>query len=130
VTRCSAGCSVAGVLWQAPPPAPPPPLAFRTATLNRDAHAIDVRLMAVARVAVRVTISRHGHRLGRGAGAFERGTTDVRIRIGPKAIKPLRRGLHVDVAIEYGPPAPLRARTVLLVAPSGDDDDDDLGLAT
>jgi hypothetical protein len=99
------------------PPPPPPPLAFRTATLHRHAHAIDVELIAVARAGVRVTISRHGTRLGRGTGDVERGSTHVRVPIGPKGIKPLRRGIHVDVAIEYGGPAPLHAHPALLLAP-------------
>ena len=78
-------------------------------------HAIDVELMAVARVAVRVTVSRGGRRLGWSTSALERGSTFVHIRIGPKGLKPLRRGLHVDVAIEYGPPQPLRAHPALEV---------------
>jgi hypothetical protein len=99
------------------PPPPPPPLAFRTATLHRHAHAIDVELIAVARAGVRVTISRHGTRLGRGVGDVERGSTVVRVPIGPKGIKPLRRGIHVDVAIEYGGPEALHAHPALLLAP-------------
>jgi hypothetical protein len=101
------------------PPPPPPPLAFRTATLHREARAIDVELIAVARSGVRVTVSRHGTRLGRGTGDVERGSTFVRVPIGPKGIKPLRRGIHVDIAIDYGGPIPLHAHPALLLAPPG-----------
>jgi hypothetical protein len=104
------------------PPPPPPPLAFRTATLHRHAHAIDVALIAVARAGVRVTVSRKGTRLGRGTGDVERGSTIVRVPIGPKGLKPLRRGIHVDVAIEYGGPDALHAHTPLLLAPPHADD--------
>ena len=112
------------MLWQAPPPAPPPPLAFRTATLHRGAHAIDVEIIATANVPVRVTISRHGTRIGRDGGAVDRGSTIVRVRIGPKSLKPLREGLRVSVAIEYGAPTPLHARPALKVAPRSANDDD------
>jgi hypothetical protein len=110
------------VLWQAPPPAPPPPLAFRTATLHRGAHSIDVEILATANVPVRVTISRHGLRLGRDGGVVDRGSTVVRVRIGPKSLKPLRKGLHVAVAIEYGAREPLHARPALKLAPRSADD--------
>jgi hypothetical protein len=107
------------VLWQQPPPpAPPPPLAFRTATLQRAAHGIDVEMLAVANVPVRVTISRAGVRLGRTTGAVDRGSTFVRVRIGPKGLKPLRPGLHIHVAIEYDGPLTLHAHPALLL---GDD---------
>jgi hypothetical protein len=111
------------VLWQQPPPAPPPPppFAFRTATLHREAHAIDVELSAVAHTAVRVTVSRGGTRLGRNVGELEGGTTSVRVTIGPKGLKPLRRGLHIDLAIEYGSPLPLRIHPALRLAPPGAD---------
>jgi hypothetical protein len=110
------------VLWQLPPPpAPPPPLAFRTATLQRAAHGIDVEMLAVANLPVRVTISRGGIRLGRNTGTVDRGSTFVRVRIGPKGIKPLRAGIHVRVAIEYGGPLTLRAHPSLLL---GDDETD------
>jgi hypothetical protein len=116
------------VLWQAPPPAPPPPLAFRTATLHRAAHAIDVELLSVNTIPVRVTISRGGRRLGRGVDTTGRGSTFVRVTIGPKSIKPLRRGLHVDVRVEYGASTPLRYHPALLLAPPGADDE--TGLAS
>jgi hypothetical protein len=114
------------VLWQAPPtPAPPPPLAFRTATLHRGAHAIDVEILATANVPVRVTLSRHGTRIGRDTGVVDRGSTFVRVRIGPKSLKPLRKGLRVSVAIEYGASEPLHARPLLKLAPPGADDGPD-----
>jgi hypothetical protein len=117
------------VLWQAPPPAPPPPLAFHTATLRRAAHAIDVEMLATTSVPVRVTLSRGTRRLGRDTGVLDRGSTVVRVRIGPKSLKPLRRGLHVTVTIDYGAPTPLKARPALLLPPSGEDDGvDDAGL--
>jgi hypothetical protein len=116
------------VLWQAPPtPAPPPPLAFRTATLRRADHAIDVELMAVARVDVRVTITRAGHRLGRGIDHLDRGSTFVRVPIGPKSLRPLRRGLHVNVDVEYGPPTPVHAFATLILPAPGDHTGDDAG---
>jgi hypothetical protein len=100
-----------------PPPQGPPPLAFRAATLDRAAHTVDVDLMASAQVTARVVIARHGVRLGQGAGAMDRGGTVISVKIGPKGIKPLRKGLHVDVLIYWGAPAPLRAHPALKVAP-------------
>jgi hypothetical protein len=111
------------VLWQAPPPAPPPPLAFRTATLQRAAHGIDVEMLAVTEVPVRVTITRAGVRIGRGTGVLERGSTAVRVRIGPKSMKPLRPGLHVALRIEYGASTPLHARPALLLGHAGPETD-------
>ncbi|HEX5924509.1 MAG TPA: hypothetical protein VFY45_11800 [Baekduia sp.] len=107
------------MLWQLPPPpAPPPPLAFRTATLQRAAHGIDVEMLAVTNLPVRVTISRGGIRLGRNTGTIDRGSTSVRVRIGPKGIKPLRPGIHVTIAIEYGGPLTLHAHPALLLGDS------------
>ncbi|HWH93532.1 MAG TPA: hypothetical protein VNT03_06695 [Baekduia sp.] len=112
------------MLW-APPPLPPPPapppLAFRAATLDRAAHTIDVELMAAAAVSATVVVSRNGSRLGRGSGAMDRGGTVISVRIGPKAMRPLRKGLHVNVAIYWGAGAPLRARPALELAPPEDD---------
>jgi hypothetical protein len=102
-------------------PQPPPPLAFRTATLYRHAHAIDVQLMAVARTSVRVTVTRKGLRLGRGVESLDRGYTAVRVPIGPKTARKLRRGLIISIAIEYGAPLPVRARPTLLLAAPADD---------
>jgi hypothetical protein len=108
------------VLW-APPPLPPPPgpppLAFRSATLDRAAHTIDVDLMAVATVSATVIVSRNSVRLGRATGSTDRGDTVISVRIGPKGIRPLRRGIHVDVAIHWGAPEPLRAHPALKLAP-------------
>jgi hypothetical protein len=116
------------VLWQAPPPQPPP-LAFRSAELHRAAHAIDVEIISVVEhIPVRVSISRNGVRLGRGADATERGSTFVRVRIGPKGLRPLRPGLRVRVLIDYGSAEPLRARPRLVAPPPGQDVDDDVGL--
>src|SRR3954454_22083085 len=100
------------------PPSPgPPPLAFRSATLDRAAHTIDVELMAVAQVSASVVIARHGVRLGRGSGSMERGATMIWVRIGPKAIKPLHKGLHVDVQIFWASGSPLPPHPALKVAP-------------
>jgi hypothetical protein len=116
------------VLWQAPPPQPPP-LAVRSAELHRAAHAVDVEIIsAIEHIPVRVSVSRNGLRLGRGADATARGSTFVRVRLGPKGLKPLRPGLHVTVLIDYGSGAPLRTRTPLAAPPPGADVDDDVGL--
>jgi hypothetical protein len=97
-------------------PPTPPPFAFRTATLVRAEHAIDVRLIAVADVTVTVVITRRTVRLGIGRGRLGHGTTIVPVHIGPRGIKPLRAGLHVKVAMHYGASDPIRARPALLVA--------------
>jgi hypothetical protein len=117
------------VLWPAlPPPPQPPPLAFRSAELHRAAHAVDVEIITVTeRIPVRVSVSRNGVRLGRGADITERGSTFVRVRIGPKGLKPLRPGLHVKVLIDYGSAEPLQARPKLVAPPPGQDVDDDVG---
>jgi hypothetical protein len=118
------------LLWQAPPPQPPP-LAFRAAELHRAAHAIDVQILSVVEhLPVRVAITRNGTRLGLTGDATERGSTFVRVRIGPKGLKPLRPGLHVTVLIDYGSGTPLRTRTTLTAPPPGEDVDDDVGLSS
>jgi hypothetical protein len=96
-------------------PPTPPPFAFRTATLVRAEHAIDIRLIAVADVTVTVVITRGTVRLGVGRGRLAHGTTIVPVPIGPRGIKPLREGLHVKVAMYYGPSDPIRAEPALLV---------------
>ena len=111
------------MLWQAPTPAPPPPIAFRTATLQRAVRGIDVEILAVTNVPVRVTISRAGLRLGRDTGVVDRGSNAVRVKLGPKGIKPLRRGLHVTVTIEYGASSPLKARPALQLGHASAEDD-------
>jgi hypothetical protein len=108
---------VLGEAPPSPPPPGPPPLAFRSATLDRAAHTIDVDLMAVAKVSATVLIARHGVRLGHGSGSMDRGGTVISVKIGPKGIKPLRKGLHVDVQIFWGANAPLRAHPALKLAP-------------
>jgi hypothetical protein len=111
------------VLWAPPPPQippGPPPLAFRSATLDRDARTIDVALMATAATTATVTVARRGVRLGRGSGSMDRGGTTISVRIGPKGMKPLRKGLHVDVAIYWGAGSPLRAHPALALAPRED----------
>jgi hypothetical protein len=120
------------VLWQTlPPPPQPPPLAFRAAELHRAAHAIDVEILSVTeRIPVRVSISRDGVRLGRGADLTERGSTFVRVRIGAKGLKPLHPGLHVKVLIDYGSAEPLQARAPLVAPPPGQDVDDEVGLSS
>jgi hypothetical protein len=98
---------------QAPPRVPP--LAFRSATLVRADHTIEVRLSAAADVGVRIGVSRGDRRLGQGRSSLGRGTTVVPVAIGPRAMKPLRAGLHVNVAIYYGDSQPLRTRAALLL---------------
>ncbi|WCB96612.1 hypothetical protein DSM104299_05377 [Baekduia alba] len=104
-----------------PPPPGPPPLAFRSATLDRAAHTVDVELMASAQISASVVVARHGVRLGHGSGAMDRGGTVISVKIGPKGIKPLRKGLHVDVLIYWGAGSPLRAHPALKLAPPDPD---------
>jgi hypothetical protein len=99
------------------PPPHLPPLAFRTATLVRADRTIEVRLSAVSQVGVRVVVSRGTVRLGTARASLQRGTSAVPVPIGPKGIRPLRKGLHVGVAIYYGPADPVRAHPALLLGP-------------
>jgi hypothetical protein len=92
-------------------------LAFRSATLDRAHRTIDVELMAAAEVTATVIVSRHTVRLGRRTGSMDRGGTVISVHVGPKGIKPLRKGLHVNVAIYWGAPEPLRAHPALKLAP-------------
>jgi hypothetical protein len=103
------------MLFQQPPPPPPqpPPLAFRSAALDRAAHTIDVDIMAAAQVSATVVIARNGVRLGRAGTSLDRGGTEVPVRIGPRGIKPLRKGIHVDILIYWGSSVPLRAHPAL-----------------
>jgi hypothetical protein len=117
-----AACALGLLLSAAPapaqtaaPPPPPPPLAFRDATLIREHRAIEVAIIAVTDVHVTVIVSRAGTRLGRMAAAVRHGRTVIPVRIGPRGIKPLREGLHVDVRIFWGPPEPLLAHPALLL---------------
>jgi hypothetical protein len=107
------------VLWAPPPPPPPtpPPLAFRSAALDRPHHTIDVELMAAAQVTATVTVSRKSVLLGRRTGDMDRGGTVISVPIGRKGMKPLHKGLHVDVAIYWGAAEPLRAHPALKIAP-------------
>jgi hypothetical protein len=97
------------------PPPHLPPLAFRTATLVRADRTIEIRLSAASQVGVRVVVSRGAVRLGTAGAGLDRGTTAVPVPIGPKGIRPLRKGMHVDVAIYYGPADPVRAHPALLL---------------
>lgn len=109
---------LAAVVATAPAHLPPPhlpPLAFRTATLVRVDRTIEIRLSAASQVGVRVVVSRGAVRLGSAGAGLSRGTTAVPVPIGPKGIRPLRKGLHVDVAIYYGPADPVRAHPALLL---------------
>jgi hypothetical protein len=103
------------MLFQEPPQPPPqpPPLAFRAAALNRAEHTIDVDIQAAARISATVVIARHGVRLGRAGATIDRGGDDISVRIGPKGLKPLRKGIHVDVLIYWGASQPLRAHPAL-----------------
>ncbi|MDX6716048.1 MAG: hypothetical protein QOH30_2606 [Baekduia sp.] len=106
-----------------PPHLPPPhlpPLAFRTATLVRVDRTIEIRLSAASQVGVRVVVSRGAVRLGSAGAGLSRGTTAVPVPIGPKGIRPLRKGMHVDVAIYYGPADPVRAHPPLLLGQGAD----------
>jgi hypothetical protein len=95
-------------------------VAFRSAALDRPARTIDVDMMAAAAVSVTVVVSRNGTRLGRRSGEMDRGGTVVSVRIGPRGLRPLRKGIHVDVAIWWGGPEPLRAHPALVLAPRED----------
>jgi hypothetical protein len=85
----------------------PPPLAFRSATLHRPHHAIELRMQAMSEVRVRVTIRRHGRRLGHGPGAVHQGRSIVRVGVRRAILRRLRVGQHVDVIIEFGDPQPI-----------------------
>src|ERR1700709_1103905 len=100
-----------------PPPPGPPPLVFRSATLDRAARTIDVDVMAAAQVTATGLIARHGVRLGRATGSMDRGGTVISVKIGPKGIRPLRKGLHVAVPICCGAGSPLRAHPALKLPP-------------
>src|SRR4051812_45550849 len=103
------------MLFQEPPPPPPqpPPLAFRQAALNRGEHTIEADIQAAARVSATIIIARHGVRLGRTGATIDRGGAEIPVRIGPKGLRPLRKGLHVDVLIYWGSSEPLRAHPAL-----------------
>jgi hypothetical protein len=108
----TAGPSPVSVAGAQPPPSPPP-VAFHSATLVREHRAIEVELMAVAEVGVTVVIFRNGRRLGRASATVHRDGAVVPVHIGPRGLRPLHQGLHVDVRIYYGPAEPLRAHPAL-----------------
>jgi hypothetical protein len=89
-------------------PPGPPPMAFRSATLQRPRHAIEVRMSAMAEIGVRVTITRHGRRVGRRVAAVHIGRTLVRVNVARRLLRRLRTGQHVDLMIEFGTPVPVR----------------------
>jgi hypothetical protein len=103
------------LFWEQPPPPPPqpPPLAFHGAALDRANHTVDVSIQAAAQVSATVIIARHGVRLGRAGATLDRGGAEVAVRIGPKGLRRLRKGLHVDVLIYWGFSEPLRAHPAL-----------------
>jgi hypothetical protein len=113
------------MLFEQPPlpPSPgPPPVAFRSAALDRDARTIDVDLMATAAVSAKVVVARHGVRLGQKSGSMDRGGTEISVPIGPKGIRRLRKGIHVDVLIYWnGVSTPLRAHPALRLVPPDSD---------
>jgi hypothetical protein len=108
----TAAVTVTGAAGAMPPT--PPPLAFQTATLNRDFGTIDVRIQAVDDVGVVVHIARRGVRIGRQEAMVHSGRTLVPVRIGRRSMQRLRPGLHVLVLIYFGSQWPLQATTPLL----------------
>jgi hypothetical protein len=119
----AAGAVAQGGAPPGPPPPGPPPVAFRSATLYRADHLIEVELMAtVVDAGVTVLVSRHGRRLGRSRGVTERSGATVSIPIGPRGLRMVGHGgRHVDVLIYYGGPEPLRAHPVLRMGRAGID---------
>jgi hypothetical protein len=99
-----------------PPPSPvvrppsPPPLAFGHATLARTRGHVTVTLMTTIELPVTVVLSRQGRRVGRSGATIRPGAARVRVPVGPRNRRRLAPGLHVDVAIYYGAPSPVRAR--------------------
>ena len=96
-------------------PPSPPPLAFGHATLDPRHRSIGVTLMTTVEVAVTVVLSRQGRRVGRNGRTIRPGDARVRVPVGPRNRRRLRPGLHVDVAIYFGAPTPLRTRGVVLL---------------
>jgi hypothetical protein len=92
----------------------PPPLAFRSATLHRPHGAIELRMQAMAEVQVRVTIRRHGRRLGRRPAHVHQGRSIVRVAVRHAILRRLRVGQHVDLIIEFGGPQPIRIYGAML----------------
>jgi hypothetical protein len=98
------------------PPAPPP-LAFGHATLARDRSHVTVTLMTTIELPVTVVLSRQGRRIGRGGATIRPGSARVRVPVGPRNRARLAPGRHVDVAVHYGAPVPVRARGAVLRSP-------------
>ena len=104
------------------PPAPvvrppsPPPLAFGHATLARTHGHVTVALMTTVELPVIVVVSRDGRRIGRGGRTIRPGDARVRVPVGPRNRGRLTPGRHVDVAVYYGAPSPVRARGTALRA--------------
>jgi hypothetical protein len=88
-------------------PPGPPPLAFRSATLDGPLREIDVHMQAMEEIPVRVRISRQGQLIGTGGGDVHVGQSAVSVRVGPKTMRRLHPGQHVTVRIAYGAPEPL-----------------------
>jgi hypothetical protein len=95
------------------PPAPPP-LAFGSATLQRDRRAVVVTLKTTIELPVTVVLARGGRRLAMRGRTIRPGDARLRIPLGPRARRTLRAGMHVDVTIHFGATSPLRARGVPL----------------
>lgn len=95
----------------------PPPLSFRSATLKRQVHAIDVRIQAVQNAGVRIGISRKGAPLGEILASVDTGVTVVPVKVRPRDMRHLQPGVRVDVLLEVGWPEPLIFRDVPLLAP-------------
>lgn len=113
VTLTATGSAVADASAQQRPPGPPP-LAFRSATLHRPHGAIELRMQAMTEVQVRVTIRRHGRRLGRRPAAVHQGRSIVRVAVRHAILRRLHAGQHVDVIIEFGSPQPIVIHGALL----------------
>jgi hypothetical protein len=95
-------------------PPSPPPLAFGSATLQRDRHAVVVTLKTTLELPVTVVLARNGRRLAMRGRTIRPGDARLRIPLGPRARRTLRPGMHVDVTIHFGATSPLRARGVRL----------------
>ena len=96
----------AGAHAQERPPGPAP-VAFRSATLHRPHHAIEVRVQAMSEIGVRVAVFRRGRRLGHRRAAVHVGRTMVRVGVNRRLLRRLRAGQHVDVTIDFGGPVPV-----------------------
>ena len=107
VTLTATALAVAADAHAQERPPGPPPLAFRSVTLHRPHHAIEVRVQAMSEIGVRIAVFRRGHRLGRRGAAVHVGRTVVRVAVGRRMLRRLRVGQHVDVTIDFGGPVPV-----------------------